>query len=300
MGKRDSLVVNMSKLQNNLQLDFGKSMYYDQIVENDQLLMYKYVSLLQINDFTVMTDNLKQKLEYMQSSNEQGSEEQRKLEDQIRSYESYIEFARRLYACEGECERIACLPIDGRFEQTMLNHKRELEGIYDVNEDSVRAYSDLINTSFFNLQENNEEVQVNYGDAIRLNEEAFGREIVLPALDETEAVQAAECCERLNQITQLKSENERSEEEQQLIDDIEEMIESGDYIGANNLLDKYEQAIVSNCSGGVDISSEEASNEEVEMESDKKINADEQAHLQEVLDEHLYDQDNEFSYGPSL
>lgn len=302
MSKRDDLILKMTKLQQEVGVDFGKAACFDMIYDNDALLLYKYVELLQLNDLKRNLqgfNNYKNQIDALEGKENLSEKEEKLLEfkdevnDKIGSYTEKLQEETFKYRCDGEYSSIACNPIDAEFEQLMLNHKRDLEGIYDVNETSVKTYSDMINKSVLQIDEENEEVDLSVSEIERRNKEAIENDVMLPSLDAPNMLSYEESIQRLNELKMAKDENERSQDENELLEQIEDLIEDGHLDDANRLMDTYEEALISTV-GEINVDEEVANKDEVERQSDHFIEDAVARNIEAVL------ADNENEAGSEL
>lgn len=264
MSNSDSLRLALYKQQEKLGISSGNQEVLDRVMKDDGLGLQRLLALYYIEDIENelcqhLTDNL------------EGSEKDANslLDDKIDLLSEDAKF-RAFYESRGEFEKIVYLPFDDKFEEIMLNHKEDLRGIYDVTEDSVKAFGDSINT-VLNIDEENEEINLSYSDIEKRNEDALDNDVTTLSLDSDNVDLDTYEKNRLNSLKGFREPSHRSKEEEEALDDIEDLIIDGYYDIADDLIDNMQEAYVSG--GDIDISETIGPEVEAEVEaaSDERL-----------------------------
>lgn len=220
MVKKDTLILRINKLQEKMNIRFDDAANFNDIYSNNRLLIYKYVTLLHLEDLNKANHFIDHNLGKDLSLDDATREALENKREELASEEDKYKL---IYSQKAQYKNIACMPIDSAFEKYMLNHKRDLDDIFDVNAESVHEFSDSINKGVFHLDEENEEVELSDNEIERRNIEAIENKLV-PDMD-LESMHMEKENELRDRLTDYEvNRGELTPDEEEVIIEVEEMI----------------------------------------------------------------------------
>lgn len=170
MAKIDDLKVRISRLEDELGVSYNTSTYKDEIDSSSTYLLYKYMQLLELKDDTRVRDDLTGANDLISmieskdpdrlTAEEKGLLELKEdIAGTLSEKKTSIEEVSKKYKCEGEYEKVIWEPNSKYFSTEFMEaHKDDLDGIIEVNDETIK-----------NLQEENDKF---FGDKVDANDES--------------------------------------------------------------------------------------------------------------------------------
>lgn len=169
MSKIDELKSRIKTLQDELGVSYDLATYKDEIDSSSTYLLYKYMQLLELKDNVSVQKDLegagrlieaieKKDLDSLTAEEKSLIALKTDISSELDAKKSNIDEVTKKYQCEGEYSKIIWEPNSKYFsEKFMEEHREELDGIVDVNKETVELLQDE-NDKFFKDEEsaNNE------------------------------------------------------------------------------------------------------------------------------------------------